>query len=82
MPSEISGLEQLHAFLKYGNRVTRFSFPYIDLPKAHPGFIERKMDDSCLRLGLLPTAHRSRNKLVPGEITEQQAALQFGNGQV
>ncbi len=27
MDSEISGLEDLHAFLKLGNYVTRFSFP-------------------------------------------------------
>jgi len=45
LPSEISGLDELHAFLKYGNHVTRFSFPYIDLPKPHKAFIERKMDD-------------------------------------
>jgi hypothetical protein len=83
LPSEISGLDQLHAFLKYGNHVTRFSFPYIDLPKIHPGFIERKMDD------FLPSpphvsdsAPPAEHKLVPGEHTGQQALLEFGNGQV
>ncbi len=45
LPSEISGLDKLHAFLKYGNHVTRFSFPYLDLPKPHPAFVERAMDD-------------------------------------
>jgi hypothetical protein len=82
LPSEISGLDQLHAFLKYGNHVTRFSFPYIDLPKVHPGFIERRMDD------FLPSpppvadsAPPAEHKLVPGEHTGQQALLEF-DGQV
>jgi type IV secretory pathway TraG/TraD family ATPase VirD4 len=83
LPSEISGLEQLHAFLKYGNHVTRFSFPYVDLPKKHPGFIEREMDDF---LPSRATADDSpppeEHKLVPSENTEQQAALEFGHGQV
>src|SRR6202042_1958810 len=30
--SEISGLADLHAFMKYENYVTRFSFPYVDMP--------------------------------------------------
>ena len=83
LPSEISGLDKLHAFLKYGNHVTRFSFPYIDLPKAHPGFIGRKMDD------FLPSPPPvtdneppAEYKLVPGEHNEQQASLEFDNGQV
>jgi energy-coupling factor transporter ATP-binding protein EcfA2 len=83
LPSEISGLDQLHAFLKYGNHVTRFSFPYIDLPKVHQGFIERKMDDF---LPSPPPAANSapptENKLVPGEHSGQQASLEFENGQV
>jgi len=33
MGSEIEGLADLHAFLKLGNHVTRFSFPYMDRPK-------------------------------------------------
>ena len=45
LPSEISGLDDLRGFLKYGNHVARFSFPFIDLKEKHPGFIERDMDD-------------------------------------
>ena len=30
LDSEISGLENLHAFLKHGNYVTRFSFPVLE----------------------------------------------------
>jgi hypothetical protein len=83
LPSEISGLDQLHAFLQYGNRVTRFSFPYIDLPKAHPGFIERQMDDFLpSRVPPGDSAPPEEHKLIPGESAEQQAMLEFGNGQV
>jgi hypothetical protein len=45
MPSEISGLDDLRGFLKYGNYVARFSFPFISLREKSPGFDERKMDD-------------------------------------
>jgi hypothetical protein len=45
LPSEISGLEDLRAFLKYGNHVARFSFPFVEIQERHPGFIERDMDD-------------------------------------
>lgn len=45
LPSEISGLEDLRAFLKYGNHVARFSFPFVEIEEKHPAFIERKMDD-------------------------------------
>ena len=45
LPSEISGLDDLRGFLKYGNHVARFSFPFIALEEKSPGFDERKMDD-------------------------------------
>ena len=45
LPSEISGLDDLRGFLKYGNHVARFSFPFVDLKEKHSGFIERDMDD-------------------------------------
>jgi hypothetical protein len=35
----------LRGFLKYGNHVARFSFPFIALREKHPGFDERRMDD-------------------------------------
>ena len=45
LPSEISGLDDLRGFLKYGNHVARFSFPFIALKEKSPGFDEREMDD-------------------------------------
>jgi type IV secretory pathway TraG/TraD family ATPase VirD4 len=45
LPSEISGLEDLCGFLKYGNHVARLSFPFVSLKEKACGFEERKMDD-------------------------------------
>lgn len=54
MPSEISGLEDLRGFLKYGNHVARFSFPFIALDEKSAGFDERKMDDLIVPSTPLP----------------------------
>ena len=42
LASEIAGLPRMHAFAKVDNLVVRFSFPYVELPKAQPGFIARE----------------------------------------
>jgi len=44
MPSEISGLDPLHGYLKYGNLVVRIHFPYIELPNRQERFVERRAD--------------------------------------
>jgi len=49
MDSEISGLDPMHAFLKLGNHVARFSFSYCDLPKTQPAFEPRLLEDDELR---------------------------------
>ena len=43
MASEITGLRDLHGYLKSGNEVVRMSFPYIELPERQPKFIQRVM---------------------------------------
>jgi hypothetical protein len=48
MDSEISGLDPMHAFLKLGNYVARFSFSYSDLPKTQPAFEPRLLEDDDL----------------------------------
>ena len=48
MDSEISGLDPMHAFLKLGNYVARFSFSYSDLPKKQPAFEPRMLEDDEL----------------------------------
>jgi hypothetical protein len=49
LDSEISGLENLHAFLKHGNYVTRFSFPVLQMPASQAKFVERLKDDFIVR---------------------------------
>jgi hypothetical protein len=50
LDSEISGLENLHAYLKHGNYVARFSFPVLEVPPSKPKFIERLEDDYIVRV--------------------------------
>ena len=45
MGSEISGLDDRHAYLKLGNSVARFDFDYLDLPTPTAGFVPRKSAD-------------------------------------
>ncbi|MFZ0743272.1 MAG: type IV secretion system DNA-binding domain-containing protein [Terracidiphilus sp.] len=49
LDSEISGLDNLHAFLKHGNYVTRFSFPVLEMPATQQKFLERLKDDFIVR---------------------------------
>jgi hypothetical protein len=48
MESEISGLPDLHAYMKYENYVTRFSFPYFDLPIVATDFVLRSTPEDKL----------------------------------
>ena len=48
MESEISGLPDLHAYMKYENYVTRFSFPYLDMPVVASDFDLRDTPDNKL----------------------------------
>jgi len=49
MESEISGLPDLHAFMKYENYVTGFSFPYLDMVGHEIAFQPRDLPDDKLR---------------------------------
>jgi Type IV secretion-system coupling protein DNA-binding domain len=48
LESEISGLADLHAYMKFQNYVTRFSFPYFDMPVVTNGFELRERPDDNL----------------------------------
>jgi hypothetical protein len=71
LPSEVSGLDDLRGFLKYGNNVARFSFPFIALEEKSPGFDERPMDDLIVPSTPLPV-----------EPEEAQGNLQFPDYEV
>src|SRR5260370_427249 len=62
MPSEITGLEPLHGYLKSGNLVVPMSFSYIQLPDKHLKFIERTMSrEPREKMKMSATASRTRN---------------------
>ena len=48
LESEISGLRNLHGYMKYENYVTRFSFPYLELPEVAKDFELRHRPDEKL----------------------------------
>ncbi|MGB6474085.1 MAG: type IV secretion system DNA-binding domain-containing protein [Candidatus Sulfotelmatobacter sp.] len=51
LPSEISGLQRLHALLKVDNLVVPFSFPYLAPEKTEPGFIPREITPRVVEIG-------------------------------
>lgn len=51
LASQISGLERLHAFLKVGNKVVPFSFPYTEPLKSQPGFVPRASAPRVVEMG-------------------------------
>jgi type IV secretory pathway TraG/TraD family ATPase VirD4 len=56
MSSEIQGLEDLHSFLKLGNNVTRFSFPYMDRELIALPFVARDIPEGDMWLNPLAPA--------------------------
>jgi type IV secretory pathway TraG/TraD family ATPase VirD4 len=72
LPSEVSGLDDLRGFLKYGNHVARFSFPFIALEEKSSGFDERKMDDLIMPSTPLPAEPEE----IQGNLLSPEYALQ------
>ncbi|MBB5319470.1 type IV secretion system DNA-binding domain-containing protein [Tunturibacter empetritectus] len=54
MGSEIEGLDDLHAFMKLGNYVTRFSFPHMDRKVVAPLIVPRNIPEEDMWLRSLP----------------------------
>jgi hypothetical protein len=80
LPSEISGLQRLHALLKVDNLVVPFSFPYLAPVKAQPGFIPREIKPRAVEIEKRPpqpstVAAQEINPREPGK-TEGIAAGQ------
>jgi hypothetical protein len=78
LPSEVSGLDDLRGFLKYGNHVARFSFPFIALEEKSPSFDERTMDD----LIVPSTAPTSDSDEMQGNLLNPEYGLQTLGNQV
>jgi hypothetical protein len=74
MKEEITGLDKGHGFLKCGNLVVRISFPYIELPKNHPDFLERPVPFG--RLGPLQLSASPADEPLPGTATSASKSLQ------
>jgi hypothetical protein len=70
LESEISGLADLHAFMKYQNYVTYFSFPYFDMPEiAKPFELRERPDDK------LPYDPKNmRSEISPAELKQEPEA--------
>jgi hypothetical protein len=81
MPSEISGLDDLRAFMKFGNYVARFSIPFIHMEDKHPGFIERPMDDLIVPGNIPPLASTlTETQAHAHSLAEaEQTTLDFGD---
>ena len=74
MSSEIAGLEDLHAFLKLGNNVTRFSFPHMDRPLIAPSFVARDIPEGDMWLNpLAPAKPKPPASPVPAAAAPQAA---------
>jgi type IV secretory pathway TraG/TraD family ATPase VirD4 len=70
LESEISGLPDLHAFMKYQNFVTYFSFPYFDMPEiAKPFELRERPDD---KLPYDPKTVRSGSPATPPAELKQE----------
>jgi type IV secretory pathway TraG/TraD family ATPase VirD4 len=69
MESEISGLADLHAYMKYHNYVTRFAFPYFDMPEVAKGFEPRQRPED--ELPYKPkVARRDETTTAPSELKQ------------
>ncbi len=56
MGSEIAGLNDLHAFVKQANYVSRLSFPYFDLPVIAEALVPRTTGENNLFFGPITVA--------------------------
>jgi hypothetical protein len=80
IPSEITGLDDRHAFLKLGNNVARFDFDYIDLEANTAPFIPRNSEDDRLRfdrrtfLPLSPELYEKDSEEEPKATVEEAEA--------
>jgi type IV secretion system coupling TraD/TrwB family protein len=81
LPSEISGLERLHAFLKVGNMVVPFAFPYTAPLKSQQGFIPRASSPRVIEMekrSSEPTVVPARQETSPHGFEESPKGIAAG----
>ncbi len=76
MPSEVQGLVDLSAYLKYGNHVAHFSIPYVTLEDKYPDFIRRQRRK---QLGTVtPEPAAMPEKKAAAKVQEQDSSHDLG----
>jgi hypothetical protein len=81
MASEIAGLPDRHGYIKSGNLVARFHFPYLELPVREPKLIMRK-SAIALPLSVVPAPpeeHKAQRKIEPQQQQERNEQQQIGS---
>ena len=81
LPSEISGLERLHAFLKVDNMVVPFGFPYTAPLKSQQGFIPRASSPRVIEIGKRssePTVVPAGQETSPNGLEESPKGIAAG----
>jgi type IV secretory pathway TraG/TraD family ATPase VirD4 len=73
LESEISGLADLHAYMKFQNYVTRFSFPYFDMPEIANGFELRERPQDKLPYDP-EKMRRASAEVSPAELKQEPVA--------
>ncbi|MFZ0662386.1 MAG: type IV secretion system DNA-binding domain-containing protein [Acidobacteriaceae bacterium] len=73
LESEISGLAELHAYMKYRNYVTYFSFPYFDMPEMAKDFVLRERPDDTLPYDP-KTVRAGKPESPPAELAQEPEA--------
>jgi hypothetical protein len=72
MKEEITGLPKGHGFLKCGNLVVRISFPYLELPRRHPAFLERKTEFDGVENSQTQAAQSESSQASSGGASEER----------
>ena len=72
MASEISGLADLHGYLKKGNLVVRMNFPFIDVSAKQPKYIERPIEKKRAETPPKSAATIGATETNEQKITEQE----------
>lgn len=71
MGSEISGLDDRHAYLKLGNNVARFAFDYLAMPTPTQGFLPRQSAGSEMAFDPDTLKPRNKNVVEPEPVIEE-----------